>query len=488
MHAHGCGGVPDRAPPSRRLAACLLTATLATTVAAPAVAQWTPPQLDQLTQSFVQAMGPAYTVRSFPWTWSSECDGTQCYGDNPDTTYGYPLFGPAGTSAAVARTMDATGALVFIAETPPPMRYFGFTPYLYSKYYTTVPYTGQPGYVAVYQSLTDTRNLLNVGTTGSTKPGTNVFTQLAVYVMTADATTAADISSRFAALGFPSSAVNLQTLPLSNVPPVPLAMGNGLRKDTFSALFRLSYPEDAEAMASYVARTPIRTLYLEPASARAVAPLPPTVYRTPGNGQAESAALRRARDQLASQLLAQYQPQFRSTLEAAVSIRQTRNYACVTLGISCAGDNPDALYMSDFGGASYTPGPDDRFLVVGVHHSSGTGKATYFSHSLTNATNSAGLLSVTDTWLRGTGLLAAGITNPADPRYAAYSRLYAFYMSYNCPPGDPICVRIPTDPANGGVPLGTPLEMAGRMYLEPATATRPSNNEVVLERVFWLQK
>lgn len=468
---------------ARRMAAAFVLAGL---LAPPASAQWAPADLDRLAQSFAQSMSPDYTLRSYPWVWSSDCTGTQCFTDNPDTTYGYAKFSNLGTQADSARTMDAAGAMVFIAETPPAARYFGFTPYLYAKWYSAVPATGQPGYVPVYTSLTDTTHHLNVGTTG----GANPFSQLAVYVITADSRAAADIRARFTALGFPSTAVNLHTLPLANVPAVPLAMGNGARKDTYAALFRVTFPQDPAALAAYLARSAVRAFYVEPATARAVTPLPPTVYKVPGTGQSEATALRRARDQLVTQLLNRYQPQFTTTTETSLSTFQTRNYRCVSLGISCAGDNPDTFYVSDFGGASLAAGANDRFLVVGVQHSGGmgTGKATYFSHSLSVGTNNAGLIAVADSWLEGTALKAAGITSPSDPRYATYSRLYAFYFSYSCATDDPICVPIPSDPEQGGVAPGTPLQMHKRVYLEPATGTRPSTSEVVMQRVFWLQK
>jgi hypothetical protein len=170
-------------------------------------------------------------------------------------------------------------------------------------------------------------------------------------------------------------------------------------------------------------------------------------------------------------------------------VTQVNNYFNAVHGIPSNGENPDALYMTDAGiDGSFAPAADDRLLVVGVNHSApdfGTGKTTYFSHSLQVLSNAAGLLAVSDTWLAGSGLVAAGITDSQDPRYSTYRKLYAFTMSFHCPPGDTLCVTIPQpDGQGGGVPIGTPMALLGRAYLDPATNTRPSKDELLFERVF----
>ena len=100
-----------------------------------------------------------------------------------------------------------------------------------------------------------------------------------------------------------------------------------------------------------------------------------------------------------------------------------------------------------------------------------------------------GVKGVNDSWLTGTGLKAGGITSPSDPRYASYSQLYAFTMSYDCG-GDPLCVTIP-EPAPGqpyGIPYGQLVDITGRVYLDPQTHTRPSTNDILTHKVFIMRK
>ena len=455
----------------------------------PACAQWTVGQLDALAQAFATGISGGYKVTAYPWRFMATCSATYCFNNNPDGTYGMPDFGMQPGQAVAARTLAPTGALVLVMETPPPMRYFGVTPYIFTKYYADPPgRPSQPTTVTVFESLTDTTNLVVIGTTGSAVPGSNVHTQLSVFVVTADAQTYGEIARQFLSLGFPAYAINQLDLPLAVEPAVPLKMGTSPRSDTYAVLLRSTYPEDAARMADYVQRAPVRSFYVSPRLARAVSLLAPTVYRVPGSGQAEPGELSAAQGQLVNLLLARYGDEYARITELQVPVMQTRNYAAVARGASANGDNPDALYTAA-GRGSLAPAFDDRILVVGVNHGAipdGTGKATYFSHSLTVAENGDGVLSVPDTWLAGTALTAAGITDPGDPRFATYRRLYAFTMGYNCPSGDTLCVTIPQPTPEGGVAIGTPVRLVGRIYLDPATKTRPSRDEITFERAFFM--
>ncbi|HSB02558.1 MAG TPA: hypothetical protein VLE49_18045, partial [Anaerolineales bacterium] len=89
----------------------------------------------------------------------------------------------------------------------------------------------------------------------------------------------------------------------------------------------------------------------------------------------------------------------------------------------------------------------------------------------------------------GSALTMAGITSTADPRYATYSELYAFTVSYDCT-GEPVCFTIPQPTADNavGIPFGDPIDTTARYYVDPATKTRPSSDEVIFHRVFVLKK
>jgi hypothetical protein len=449
-----------------------------------ASADWSVADLDTLKDAFVSGISSKYQATEYAWNFLdvSHCfdPGVTCSGTNPDSPYGYVAFSPR----SLATKLSQTDGLVLIMETPPSMRYFAVTPYIYSRFYQSIPSKpGQAGFVPVFESLGDSVNVTNIQTAGSSAPGQNDFTQLSVFVVTADRITYAQIKNQFLALGFPDYAINQIALPLN---AVPLNMGTALTDDTFSVLLRLAYPEDPTQMQDYIARAPIKALLLSPLNPRPVFALPTPESKVPGSGSAESADLATARDQLVDQLKARYGSAYDIT-EQDVKLAQTRNYVCVQFGLDCAGDNPDALYAQDLKG--YIPGSrEDKILIVGVNHVD-TGKARYISHSIVNAEHQAGVAAANDTWLQGTALLMAGITDPNDPRYATYSQLYAFTISYDCT-GELACKTIPeptdTDPV--GVAFGQALNITSRYYVDPATGTRPSIDEVIPHRVFVLKK
>jgi hypothetical protein len=455
-------------------------ATLAALAALPMLtAQAAERTVDSLTADFRNAVSTNYSTSQYPWqVLTCTPDASNCFGTNPDSPYGAPDFDPTNTHTSVT-TLNDTDALVLIMETPPSMRYFGVTPYLFTRYYPSHlagnPLT--PGFVPVFESLGDTVNQKVIGTTGSTTPGVNPFGQLSALVMTADALTGAQVLGAFKAIGFPGSAVNRMPMPLSGA---HLNMGSGPTKDTYTAMLRVAYPDNPQALADYLSRKPVQVVRMSALTARKLKPVDEAASRVPGTGVSESAALLSARDTLAADLQARFAGSGYTIAERTVDFKQTVNYLCIDNALPCNGDNPDALYSRDV--ANYAPQPSDRVLIVGINHVA-TGKATYLSHSIVADANNRGLLAVSDAWLAGTGLVMGQVSGPSDPRYATYSQLYAFTIAYDCA-GDPVCVTIPAADA----PAGTALNVTARIYLEAATRTRPSSAEIGPHRVFVMKK
>jgi hypothetical protein len=474
---------------SKGLAAVVLGSVVCMTANAK---QWQPSDLPQLEQDFVAGASKKYVVDQYPFRFLTTCAAAYCFGSNPDTTYGQPDFSGGAPTPVISAKMAKTGAWVLIMETPPPMKYWGVTPYIFNRYYSPLPQDpSKSGYMPIYESLTDTTNLLVAGTTGSTTPGTSTFSQLSVFIVTADQKTYAELSGLLVALGFPASAINELDLPLANVPGVPLHMGLGNTDDTYTLLLRLTYPADPNQLADYINRMPQGFYYVSPKQTRPSSPLPPTVYRVPGSGVPEPQNLKSARDALAMQLLGQYRTMYQGIVESNIVVKQTTNYACVQIGFICNADNPDGFDTADVGNSSnFSMQAHDAVLVVGVNHAIsdvGTGKATYFSHTAVNVTTNQGIIAVDDEWLAGSALKAAGITSSSDPRYATYKSLYAFMISYNCPPTDTPCVTIPQGSSSEpGIPIGTVMQLTGRFYLDPIGKTRPSTDELILERSFFM--
>jgi hypothetical protein len=239
-------------------------------------------------------------------------------------------------------------------------------------------------------------------------------------------------------------------------------------------------------MTDYMWRAPMRTLKLVAPDNRAVAPLRLPASRVPGSGTSEIGSLVQARDQLMTQLVAQYSGAYVAT-ESTLILRQTKNYACVSQGLQCAADNSDAIYGSDT--PTFVPtSRADKVLVVGIDHVNAS-KATYISHAVNDQAHNVGVVGADDRWLKGSALRMAHITDPNDSRYALYSQLYALTIGYDCT-GEAVCLQIPepTPDQPLGIPFGTQLRMLSRFYLDPATNTRPSLNEIIPHRVFMLVK
>jgi hypothetical protein len=446
---------------------------------------WTASQLPQLTSAFVKGVSGRYNSTQYPWQFLDPADcfnaGVVCFFSNPDGPYGYPL---SSNGIGLGSFMKAGDAIVMIMETPPTMTYFGITPYLYTRYYANPPLPGgQTGTSIIFESIDDSINMNTIRTAGSKTAGTNVFTQLSVVVMTADQTTYKQVVKVFTALGFPSSAINLIAMPIN---AVPLHMGNAPIDDTFTVLMRLAYPQSLSAMADYIQRAPLSFLQLTPTGRHTSVAEPTPVSRVPGDGVSEPSSLQAARDQLVQQLTAQYAANY-TIKEIAPVVTQTQNYVCIWSEINCNVDNSDAVYTHEAN--AYVPASQqDQILIVGVNHVD-TGKATYVSHSVINDLYHVGVFGINNVQLEGSALTMAGITSADDPRYATYKDLYAFTISYDCT-GQAVCYTIPqSTPTNPvGVPFGTPLDTSTRFYVDPATNTRPSVNELILHRTFLLTK
>jgi hypothetical protein len=248
---------------------------------------------------------------------------------------------------------------------------------------------------------------------------------------------------------------------------------------------RVAFPDNFEQMADYFDRSPIKTLYLLPIASRAVSPLPVQTSRVPGNGQLEPQLLSTTLDQLVVQVKDKYEADYTFT-ETSYIVRQSKGYACINYGLPCNGDNPDTLYANDI--EDYVPSsPQDKILIVGVDHVK-TNKATYLYHAIVNTINDAGVTGVSDIDLDGSALIMADMTDPSAPDYLIYQNLYAFTISYDCE-NEPTCLTIPEPTAGSpGVRYGDPLDITGRIYLDPNTNTRPSEDEIIFHRVFFLKK
>jgi hypothetical protein len=115
---------------------------------------------------------------------------------------------------------------------------------------------------------------------------------------------------------------------------------------------------------------------------------------------------------------------------------------------------------------------NNEFLIIyGVNHVA-TRKVTYSNFAVYGADGWNGVGAVTD--LDGT----AQAYLPDNPN-AKY--LYVYKIARNCN-GDPHCFEVPTGPGAYGIGLDQPLLIGWRLYLEKATKTGPSYDEIVYDK------
>ena len=114
------------------------------------------PHVELMGDSFVSKLPQTWSVKKGDWKYFDveDCfvNGVTCFGNNPTSPYGFPLFAGEQDGADVSYfKMNSNEAIVIFLRTPPQMKYFGFTQYLYSLDDNPKP---------IFASLSDTLNHL----------------------------------------------------------------------------------------------------------------------------------------------------------------------------------------------------------------------------------------------------------------------------------------------------------------------------------------
>lgn len=352
-------------------------------------------------------------------------------------------------------------AVVVFMRTPPSVRYFGFTQYLYTR-------AGTP----LFASMSDTLNLLWTWMTdGSYYP--DVFNKYAVLIWAADKNTVQTIKNVLASLGVLS--VNVIPIPYS----LPVFMGTDPSADTFGLLVRAAVPTSQALLDAWREETPFYAVKVTPAASRAVAPLPAWGYWPEAGGVVEGAALQSALNNLASAIKTNLSSTY-SLSDVNVFTSLAKGLDCIAANKNCEGDNHDALYIAhNFGVPFQLPKLNDIVVVMGINHQK-IGKSIYISHAVVKPDTQAGVASVVDPNLtQASALYFAGIS-PNDPRAFQYKNLYAYAISYDCT-GIRYCLTIPTDQVSKMSP-GDPFLVVSRIYANPVTYVRPDPNEIVTQQ------
>lgn len=427
----------------------------------------------------VEAMGDRF-VAGLPGDWFSErgswsyldveacfATGPTCYGSNPSSPYGFADFG-----SGMDFRIGPNEAIVVFMRTPPEMRYYAFTQYLYSRASSSKPF--------LFASMSDSLNQLRFRTLRSAAPGTDLFDAYAVLVWTADMNTLAQVKSMLARQRIPEDQVNFLPLPIG----LPLFMGHGESDDTFTLFMRTALPTVQSQLDTYMADKPFYVVRVGPTAGAPVAPAPIIGYAAEATGVKEDASLSNKLASLVADIKANYAGRF-AFKGQRVLYSQRLGWDCMSDDLDCpGGDNHDALYSQDLSSTLTVKSLTDVVIVAGVNHQR-TGKAIYMNHAVVDPAKTTGIVSIDDPLLtKQSALFHAGVGSVRDPRARAYEKLYAYAIAYDCG-GLSFCIQIPPPTAQSPIGLnpGAPFTVWGRSYVEPRSGVRPDLTEIVRHQV-----
>lgn len=397
-----------------------------------------------------------------------------CWGNNPSSPYGQPTFDDGDTGEAVrGLQLNQDEAVVIFLRTPPHVRYFAFSQYLFASAAATTP---------EFASLSDSLNNLQIGTATSPENPT-VFNQYAVLVWTPDQITKNRVTEMLAGLNVDPRSINYVPMPVT-IPGHAFNFGYGATADTFNMLMRTALPQDQTALNNYIGEAPFYVVKVGPNTRGALAPSPTIGYVSDLTGRIEATMNPRAQqalDMLVADITRKYSGY--SLAAQAYDYTTKTGWDCIAGTATCAGDNHDALYSRDTG-TIRVRNLDDFVIIAGVNHQK-TGKATYINHSVYDIKKLAGIVGVADPLLTTNSALYHANVAPGTAKAALYSNLYAYMISYNCT-GRDHCLQIPAPtPADPiGLEPGAPFMVTGRAYLEPVSKVRPAGSELIKHQVF----
>jgi hypothetical protein len=363
--------------------------------------------------------------------------------------------------------LNAAEAVVLIGVTPPPARYFSYTPTVTAKVYLD-------GKQALAASLGDSVNNATVKTTASTP-----FNAPVVLIFTPDRTTDARIRAALESAGYPAGIVNTVVLPASI-----LTFGYGDTADDVGIALRNAMFTDPIAGKSYIenAAQTLHVFRVTPHTAVIPDPLPLPRLRVRGTGQSELGLMKKLMELRAGIIAAH--PGLQPT-EITVKPGAYEGYDYIQRGVTPMGDTRDSFYFEagwtpEYGSNDRITLGDDEFLVFyGVNHIA-TGKATYMNVNIT-----AG-----ETEKLSVGTLDDRVFPGAAPTYlpagdAAASQMYAYKVSRKCAADELNCLPLSVPEGCTRLTLNsqTILGFPYRVYLEPATRVGAALPEILYDRI-----
>ncbi|MFI5166161.1 MAG: hypothetical protein ACHQQS_06050 [Thermoanaerobaculales bacterium] len=378
-------------------------------------------------------------------------------------------------------------AILLVGSTPPPMAYFSFQTFLFTRYNPDSnnfdPATG--GFFRPYEGpfayLGDTVNSLTVNTTGRTQ-----FNRPMVLISTGSHRTQERLRASLHTAGYPDAIINTETLPYSLV---RFGYDNG---DQFLFLMRTAIAEGGDAAINQYqqkmadpTQSPLKVFRVRPRTEFPRDPLPAPVLRTRGTGETEM-DLFPTMEKLRQAILAQYSAGFNADeLDTLLPDVFPEGYPAIQRHIvyqgpgheGSAGIGRDANYLM----SPWFDLPDNGFAIVyGVDHAA-TGKATYSSASVyLDLTLNIGVASADSADFAASPHTA----NAYLPEEIAADNFYVWQVRRDCT-GFSNCLEAKSlEPAcQGKVAADAPVRVAFRSYAEPATRIGPADAELLYDRV-----
>eukprot|EP00026_Physarum_polycephalum_P007101 Phypoly_transcript_07155.p1 GENE.Phypoly_transcript_07155~~Phypoly_transcript_07155.p1 ORF type:complete len:433 (+),score=43.03 Phypoly_transcript_07155:337-1635(+) len=369
-----------------------------------------------------------------------------CFGNNPESPYIQYYFPSWGSTKGPLRSDEA---ILVIQARPPTCRYYGYTPYLFSRS------TGGLLPTTLFASLSDT---LNMNTVNISADGTIAF------VSSPNPHVTSTVENTIAPFLQPNA---INTLPL---PGQLLNLGLGSTADRFGYLARYALFADPAQGLSYLNAIPGYALKLTPKVADNSVLYPYPTYRPLGPASDNENYLQAALNALVAAVKASESgiPLVQTATDIEAITGYVNGFSCINASVNCNGDNRDARYLKSPSLYIYNT-PLSHTWAVGVQHQK-TGKAVYTAVAGYYNDKKLGVVSVADTKMNG----SAEVFLPNN-QYA--SLLYAIKFARSCGPTEKYCFVVPVN--FPGVPINESMSFTERVYVEPGFNVEPAAGSIL---------
>jgi hypothetical protein len=449
-------------------------------------------------------------------SWCCQCQLPTCYAYNPSSPYGLFVLPPAPNQNSLIKNpysewfyedghypegwswfwrQRADEAVVFIGTTPPAMKYFGFTGYLYDRYResitppdcitsgggTRVSPDSVKNRFPLFASLGDTVNNMVVNVIGGKK---DPFNKTVVFIMATDQDIEREIRRTLMKAGYPYPVIN--TIVVS---PSIVRLGVESESDTLAFVLRMA-SEKTQELQEYMGSSMslFRVSPAQPVPLSAIEPLALPNLRVRGTGETEISLLP-AVDALGEAIVASY-PEYDSVKIATVNWYE--GYNCIENGQNCLADNRDTPYIPPvFNPLTQTLlqdmilRPNEFYVAYGVNHQE-TRKATYSNVSILGWRHKSSPALLTSDDMPGSAQYYIG----SSMDQATTDKLYAWKVTRpeGCKAGE-VAGNIPPNckevgyTCQDGIAADDPMLLVFRAYLEPKTRAGAAYGEIIIDRI-----